>query len=384
MKVFLLIIPVVCFACSAQHEPNSIVVNTEDSDSLKTTFSLNLNIEDCSDTVGYRTEFTEIIDSLKGVRIIQANGIPNHKVGRFPNLGNPNTISEQSNTYTLPLVPIMNSKKTFGQGMRFGILFSGVELDPFSNEFFKGNRRINREWNITPLTSLVDLGLDCNNAHVQPDGKYHYHGTPTSMIGHIHSDTSEMIKLGYAADGFPIYYKYGYDDKGNIIEIQSGYRLKSGERPGDGITAPNGTYDGMYFQDYEYVELSSLLDECNGRWGKTPEKENEYYYVVTDNFPSLPLCFSADPSEDFRVIPPTMRGNKQLQKGSDIRQLRPDIQRGNGEAPSPKIIMHQMDRDNDGRLSRSEVKGPLVNDFDRIDTNGDGFLTIQELSSVSK
>ena len=26
---------------------------------------------------------------------------------------------------------------------------------------------------------MVDIGLDCNTAHVQPTGKYHYHGVPS-------------------------------------------------------------------------------------------------------------------------------------------------------------------------------------------------------------
>ena len=72
--------------------------------------------------------------------------------------------------------------------------------------------------------------------------------------------------------GFPIYYKYGYNEDGKLMEYSSGYALKQGERPGDGKTAPNGKYDGTYFQDYEYIEELSELDECNGRWGENARK----------------------------------------------------------------------------------------------------------------
>ncbi|HAA22157.1 MAG TPA: hypothetical protein DCP28_26595, partial [Cytophagales bacterium] len=50
------------------------------------------------------------------------------------------------------------------------------------------------------------------------------------------------VLYGWAADGFPIYYKYVYSEAEDmtsaIAEMQSSYRLRSGARPGDGTDAP--------------------------------------------------------------------------------------------------------------------------------------------------
>lgn len=55
---------------------------------------------------------------------------------------------------------------------------------------------------------------------------------------------------------------------------------------------PDGNFDGTYIQDYEYVDGLGDLDECNGRFGATPEFPNgTYYYVITDGFPRGPNCF---------------------------------------------------------------------------------------------
>ncbi|HAA22158.1 MAG TPA: hypothetical protein DCP28_26600, partial [Cytophagales bacterium] len=63
-----------------------------------------------------------------------------------------------------------------------------------------------------------------------------------------------------------------------------------------------GDYDGTYIQDFEYVQGLGDLDECNGRFGKTPEyPEGTYYYVLTADFPVIPACFVGTPSEDFQI-----------------------------------------------------------------------------------
>jgi Ca2+-binding EF-hand superfamily protein len=52
------------------------------------------------------------------------------------------------------------------------------------------------------------------------------------------------------------------------------------------------------------------------------------------------------------------------------------------EPPTFTELLKQMDKDEDGQLSKDEVKGPLKNDFAKIDTDDDGFITKEELEKA--
>lgn len=72
---------------------------------------------------------------------------------------------------------------------------------------------------------------------------------------------------------------------------------------------------------------------------------------------------------------------KSAKKGNDKRRPEPP----NGERrqpPSPDKLLERMDQNGDQKISKSEAKGPLQNDFGRLDTNEDGQLTKEELSKI--
>lgn len=274
----------------------------------------------CNETLTFSNAYSETI--LGANRTISSNSIPEHLVGRF-GMGqgslNPNAISAQNETYSMTLNPTEANTltallSTTGMGPNagpqysFGVLLNGVELDPVAAEPFPHegamSANVNWEWNLEALN--VNLGLDCNSAHVQPTGKYHYHGSPVLFLESLNVSANTMTLIGYAADGFPIYYKYAYldatDASSSVVEMSSSYQLKSGSRGGNGVTAPCGTYDGVYSNDYEYVSGLGTLDEANGRTGVTPQyPSGTYYYVITDEFPSIPRFFRGTPSQDFKI-----------------------------------------------------------------------------------
>jgi hypothetical protein len=154
---------------------------------------------------------------------------------------------------------------------------------------------------------MMNLGIDQNHAHVQPTGAYHYHGLPTGLIKRLRIEKGpagkDMLLIGYAADGFPIYAAYGYSEAGDssssLKKLQPSYHLKKGNRP-EGDDGPGRKYDGTFVQDYEFTKGSGDLDECNGRKGVTPEfPKGTYYYVVTESFPFVPRFFRGTPDSSF-------------------------------------------------------------------------------------
>lgn len=233
-----------------------------------------------------------------GERIIRANGIPNHRVGRFPNRGNPNRISAQSHNFRVAAEPRVTEAATPMHG-EFGVAVNGVPFDPGAAEFYAGAPG----WQYEPLSGAIDLGLDHSHAHVQPNGKYHYHGLPTGLMESLGVDEKSHSPLvGWAADGFPIYTLYGYADPedatSEVRKLTSSYRLREGRRPGG--NAPGGTYDGTFVADYEYVAGSGDLDECNGRFTVTPDfPEGTYAYYLTEEWPVVPRAHRGTPSADF-------------------------------------------------------------------------------------
>ena len=74
----------------------------------------------------------------------------------------------------------------------FGVAVNGVPFEAGTAEFWNGDRA----WNYEAKSGKIDLGLDQNDAHVQPGGVYHYHGLPTGLVRKLGDDGTKMIHLG--------------------------------------------------------------------------------------------------------------------------------------------------------------------------------------------
>ena len=141
---------------------------------------------------------------------------------------NPNRIAQQGYEFRIPLYPAINPN---GPADTFlgpiGVSINGV---PFFNEY---------ESPTETLTNQVIQSFDPGNGHPAPQGRYHYHFPPESLI-----TVTEDNFLGFSGDGFPVY----------------------GPKNPDGNNAQN-------------------LDDYHGEFGPTPDFPDSIYHYHT-NFTS--------------------------------------------------------------------------------------------------
>ncbi len=283
---------------------------------------------DCTENA-FAKEYTESFNDA-GSRVVTTKGLPSHDWGnQIPNLVS--ELSQTEKTWNVPTQPALASSTTsiLQSSNRpmwvFGVALNGVKIDPAPGEPFifedQNTGEFNWDWVFEPNNNMQAVGLDCAIAHVQPNGEYHYHGDFAPFADQVLEGlgsgtavpaTSDEAFVGWAGDGFPILYKYGPDAAGNMVALSPGYQLKSGDRPGDGNSAPCGAYNGKYTNDYEFVSGVGDLDECNGIANSvtlTTEASGgtetfDYFYVITDEFPVISRCFSGTPDESFTLGPP--------------------------------------------------------------------------------
>ncbi|MFS4492179.1 EF-hand domain-containing protein [Maribacter sp. 2308TA10-17] len=52
--------------------------------------------------------------------------------------------------------------------------------------------------------------------------------------------------------------------------------------------------------------------------------------------------------------------------------------------PTFEEMIEQMDANEDGKLSKEELKGPLKDNFDKVDLDEDGFITAEEFEKAPR
>ena len=178
-----------------------------------------------------------------GVCEITADNIPNHDFN--DSTANFRTdAAEKSNKFIISRnVEFASQSSATSGGYWDAVMLNGVVVDVKSGGCYNpsesradadGNTEagcsMNAEWKLVPLEYSTKFGVDIHNAHVQPDGSYHYHGDPNAMFDDSPSDQGSPV-IGFAADGFPIYGSYILDSlTGTYRKALSGYTLKEGTR----------------------------------------------------------------------------------------------------------------------------------------------------------
>jgi len=136
-----------------------------------------------------------------GFLTIQTKNLPNHPTAKFPGF-NPSYIQEASQTFRLPLVPVLNphaiatDAKDTNWALPMGTIGIAVNGVAFFNPF---------DATMVDATNIMDYCC----GHPNQDNLYHYHkypicvNTPYVDKGERHSEV-----IGFAFDGLPLYGPY--------------------------------------------------------------------------------------------------------------------------------------------------------------------------------
>jgi hypothetical protein len=182
---------------------------------------------------------------------------------------NPNRIVVATETFRIPLNPVINATATDTALGTVGVAINGI---PIYNPFEDPNQ--------TAATGRIFSGC-CG--HPQLTGVYHYHKYPTCLkllkgdgwqsekdkcdeIDALLASGRHSPLIGFALDGWPVYGPVGWKDTNRVSKL-----LKS---------SYTGANDG--FGNPGYVAGSGDLDDCNGLVSPTPEyPEGTYHYVMS-------------------------------------------------------------------------------------------------------
>jgi len=298
----LLVTELALLAADIRHESNTGAIDI--TDAVFTNRSANCtdyveqyqsNVLDVNNSVLFAGDL--VIKVIGNKCIFQTNNIPNHD---FNDGGQafPNNVSAQNNSFEITTSPsFANVSTSISLQTDNAILLNGVKVDLLAAACFgvgdgkTGCNNNEQAWRYDPMFVANGFRVDSHNAHSQPDGSYHYHGTPNAF--YTEDDNSAVSPIvGFAADGYPIFGPY-IDDSGVIRKVISSFRLRSGNRA-NGSTNPEGVYDGTYRDDYEFVAEHGDLDECNGM-----TVNGVYGYYISDGYPYILSCFKGSPDSSF-------------------------------------------------------------------------------------
>jgi YHYH protein len=201
-----------------------------------------------------KVTFTKSSSGMK----VAGNGLPtNRTTGVFPIASsddayqydrNPNTISSQSVSWTLPVAKAA-AKATCLSGGPIGIALNGVEI-------FDALDGMNRD-------AVAHETQDACQGHPERSGAYHYHSMPV-CLWKKQSSTTQSSQFGWARDGYPIY----------------------GPRGAGGKLMTNAN-----------------LDKCHGTTSTVTlngKRVRTYHYVATLEYPYTLGCFHGTPLRSAR------------------------------------------------------------------------------------
>ena len=221
LKLKLIITSIFILSCQDSKESQANIDCGSDFSTANILVDINQEIFNNDESVNTYSKYSWSTDGIN--RLLSGNGIPNHEVGTFPNDQNPNQIKEQNISKSFTLCPTLVSETGIAAGGAAGAIayaINSVKFDPATGGRCNDDGECSMaqgqgNWNIEALGhNTFDFGDDMSHAHVQPTGEYHYHGMPELLIDFL-GNKNDMILVGWASDGFPVYARNGYAEANN-------------------------------------------------------------------------------------------------------------------------------------------------------------------------
>ena len=248
----------------------------------------------------FGTQVSVVIN--QGTRVITTNALPDHETGDFPNSGNPNRISAQKLVWEFPSEPLLLASPV--EVRVTGVAINGIKFEPGTAESVQCES--GEVYRVEGLQDSFDLGMDFNNAHVQPTGEYHYHGLADALV-EKYGDSDDLVLIGFAADGRLLYHSQsGQWASGYVLsdELRSGANCELSLPGSDSFDLEGTAPDGTYVSDWIWSASNGDLDECNG-----VVIDGEYVYLITDDYPFIPRCLRGEVTERDATTPEPPGGN---------------------------------------------------------------------------
>ncbi|USD67781.1 DUF1566 domain-containing protein [Vibrio sp. SCSIO 43136] len=145
--------------------------------------------------------------------------------------------------------------------------------------------------------------------------------------------------------------------KGTWLDVHGAGAQRSDDKVGDASRYPDGK--GPQGDSIRIDNMVRCVTDNHSQWVESPQGESRTQFVATITNTSEQGAMRSKPNQT---------NNNRTRPEGDMKDPR------GGRNP-----MTDLDRNNDGKLSRQEVRGPLAQDFDRLDRNGDGYLTEDEI-----
>jgi len=186
---------------------------------------------------------------------VKTNDLPDHKSVYYPTSNalyeaysgttfggntfskNPNTITQQTITFKIPLNPAVNAAHSATPLGAIGVALNGV---PLFNQYAGPNQ---------VLTTEI-VSFDKYYGHPQNTGMYHYHVEPLYLTTVV---STKSALMGFLLDGFPV---YGPEENG-VTLTSSQLDAYHGHTT---VTAdyPNGIYHYHFTADAPYLNGSGF------------------------------------------------------------------------------------------------------------------------------